>query len=124
MELSYTSILPPLIVLILGYLTHNIWLSLLVGIFSSAALATHFSFIDTIGLTGAKIWKNLEFNKFFVPSKFWTSWNAFICIFLLVLGILVTLIRHSGELTPMVAGSKDTSVGNRVPRHPRSLFPF
>lgn len=96
MELSFYSLIPPLIVLILGYLTHNIWLSLVMGILSSAAIATNFSPIDTVVLAGSQFWNNLEFNKFFVPSKFWTSGNAFIAVFLFVLGILVTLIRHSG----------------------------
>jgi tetracycline resistance efflux pump len=96
MELSIYSLLPPLIVLALGYLTHNIWLSLIAGILSSAAIATHFSFVNTFTLAAVKIWDNLELNKLLVPSRFWESWNAFICIFLLVLGIIVTLLRHSG----------------------------
>lgn len=96
MELSYYSLIPPIIVLVLGYMTHNIWLSLLVGIISASAIATHLSPIDTITMTALKIWDNLEFDKIFVPSRFWESWNAFICIFLFVLGIIVTLLRHSG----------------------------
>ena len=38
----------------------------------------------------------MELNRLFVPDRFWESWNAFICIFLFVLGIIVTLLRHSG----------------------------
>ncbi len=96
MELSYYSLIPPILVLILGYLTHNIWLSLLVGIFSASAIATHLSPIGTFTMAGLKIWDNLEFNKLFVPAHFWECWNAFICVFLFVLGIIVTLLRHSG----------------------------
>ncbi len=96
MEPSLLSIFPPVVVLALGYLTRNIWLSLLTGIIVGAAIATNFSPVETGELAVFKIWQNLELKNFFSLSRFWESWNSFICIFLFVLGIIVTLIRHSG----------------------------
>lgn len=93
---SALSLFPPIIVLILGYATRNIWLSLLVGIGIGALIATHGSPLETVNLIVYRLWDNLDLSTLFSPSKFWESWNSFICIFLLVLGIFVTLIRHSG----------------------------
>ncbi len=96
MSHSYLSLLPPIIVLILGYATRNIWLSLLVGIATGAFIATNGSPLETVQLIGTRVWDNLDLTTFFSPTHFWESWNSFICIFLIVLGIFVTLIRHSG----------------------------
>ena len=46
------------------------------------------------GLT--QFWNVLEFGTFFNPETFWDSWNAFICIFLMMLGVFITLIHHCG----------------------------
>jgi Na+/H+ antiporter NhaC len=93
---SLLSLLPPVIVLILGYATRNIWLSLLVGIGTGAFIATNGSPSGTLELVASRIWTNLDLTHFFSPTLFWESWNSFICVFLIVLGIFVTLIRHSG----------------------------
>jgi Na+/H+ antiporter NhaC len=96
MEPNILSLLPPFIVLFLGYATRNIWLSLFAGIFSAAFIATGFSPVETLTLAFSKLFLNLDIDKFFFPSRFWQSWNSFICIFLFILGILVTLMRYSG----------------------------
>ncbi|HSX20974.1 MAG TPA: Na+/H+ antiporter NhaC family protein [Gammaproteobacteria bacterium] len=42
------------------------------------------------------LWKNLEFYNFFSVDHFWQTSNLFICIFLLILGIFITMLQISG----------------------------
>ena len=90
------SLLPPLLVLTLGFLTRRVIISLAAGIILAAFIATNFSPSDTLVLIGDCLWINFEFDKFFSTTKFWETWNLFICIFLFILGIFVCLLQHSG----------------------------
>lgn len=94
--LTLVSLLPPLVVLILGYVTHRIMLSLSAGIVLAALLANGFAPVDTITTIAAVLWKNLEFYNFFSITNFWQTGNLFICVFLLVLGIFITMLQISG----------------------------
>ncbi len=94
--ITIVSVLPPLVVLLLGYLTHRIMLSLSAGIFLAAVLASNFSPMGTINSIVLTLWKNLEFYNFFSIDNFWNTGNLFICIFLLVLGIFITMLQISG----------------------------
>ncbi len=91
------SLLPPLFVLTLGYLTRRIVLSLGSGIILAVLLATNFSPQLAINLLLESLCANFEFHIFFSLQYFWKTWNLFICIFLLTLGIFVALLQHSGS---------------------------
>ncbi len=83
MSSTIWAILPPVIAIVLALITKEVYMSLLIGIFSGALLFTKFSFISSIETTfqimGDKI-----------------GGNADILIFLVLLGILVALITKSG----------------------------
>lgn len=93
---SLVSLFPPLLVLTLGYLTHRVILALSAGIVLAALVATNFAPWESTVVIGNILWTNLEFDTFFSISKFWQTWNLFICIFLLALGIFVTMLQYSG----------------------------
>jgi len=83
MSATIWSILPPVIAIVLALITKEVYMSLLIGIFSGALLYTQFGIISSIDTTfqimGDKI-----------------GGNADIVIFLVLLGILVALITKSG----------------------------
>ena len=83
MSSTIWAILPPIIAIVLALITKEVYMSLLIGIFSGALLFTHGNFISGIETTfqimGDKI-----------------GGNADILIFLVLLGILVALITKSG----------------------------
>jgi len=80
---SVWSILPPVITIVLALVTKEVYMSLLIGIFSGALLFTDFNVLNAIitmfAIMEEKIGK-----------------NANILIFLVVLGILVAAITRSG----------------------------
>lgn len=90
------SLFPPILVLVLGYITRRIILSLSAGIALAAFIASNFALVDTFKLVSQCLWVNFELNKFFTLNHFWETWNLFICVFLLILGIFVTLLQCSG----------------------------
>ncbi len=83
MSSTIWSILPPVIAIVLALLTKEVYMSLLIGIFSGALLFTKFKLISSVEtvfqIMGDKI-----------------GGNADILIFLVLLGILVALITKSG----------------------------
>lgn len=93
---SLVSLFPPLLVLILGYLTHRVILSLSAGIVLAALVATSFAPLPAIKIITDILWNNFELTTFFSSTDFWQTWNLFICIFLLALGIFVTMLQYSG----------------------------
>ncbi len=95
-HLSLISLLPPILVLVLGCITRRVLLSLVAGIVLAALIAANFVLPDALGLFYNILWKNLEFKTFFSSSTFWETGNLFICIFLLLLGIFITMLQLSG----------------------------
>lgn len=96
MDAGFLSLLPPLIVLILGYLTRRVLFSLSCGVFIAAFIAKDFDLSEAVWLSAKRFWDVLEIGTIFNPDTFWDSWNAFICIFLMILGVFITLIHHCG----------------------------
>ena len=83
MENSALSMLPPIITIILALWTKEVYMSLIIGIFSGAMLFTGGSFLESIvtlfGIMEAKVGGNVN-----------------ILVFLVILGILVAAISRSG----------------------------
>ncbi|MEG1179007.1 MAG: Na+/H+ antiporter NhaC family protein, partial [Oscillospiraceae bacterium] len=83
MQETIWTLLPPVIAIVLALMTKEVYLSLFVGIISGALLYTNFSFGETVSTTlelmGSKIGGNIG-----------------IVVFLILLGMLVKLLTHSG----------------------------
>lgn len=90
------SLLPPIAVLIIGYSTHRIVLSLSAGILLAAIIASNFSPLGTAHYVVTTLWNNLELSKLSTSETFWQASNLLICLFLLALGIFITMLQVSG----------------------------
>ena len=83
MEASATSLLPPIITIVLALLTKEVYFSLIIGIFSGAMIFTGGDFLQSI-------------IKFFEIMAGKVGGNVNILAFLVILGILVAAITRSG----------------------------
>lgn len=79
------SLLPPIIAIVLALITKEVYFSLFTGIISGALLYCGFAPFDTIKLTFEVI-----------ISKLTDGWNVGILIFLVILGIIVSLTNKAG----------------------------
>lgn len=84
-DLTLISLLPAIAVLCVGYMTHRVMLSLSTGIMLAALIANNFSPWVTIQSIVITVWNNLQATD-----------NLFICLFLLLLGIFITMLQVSG----------------------------
>jgi tetracycline resistance efflux pump len=96
MEPTWTSLLPPIITLVLAFATHRIMFSLICGILSAAFIITNFSIINTIKLSLHRIWLNTELNSLRSWKTFWENEKLFLFLFIIAVGIIVALISYSG----------------------------
>lgn len=95
-DLTLISLLPAMAVLCVGYMTHRVMLSLSTGIVLAALIASNFAPWVTLKTIVLTMWNNLQIEQFFSSTQFWTAGNLFICLFLLVLGIFITMLQVSG----------------------------
>lgn len=79
------ALLPPMIAIVLALITKEVYFSLFIGILSGALLYCGFSPFDSIKLTFEVIIEKLT-----------DGWNVGIIIFLVILGIIVSLINKAG----------------------------
>lgn len=79
------SLLPPIIAIVLALITKEVYLSLFVGILSGSLLYTMFHPVVTVTKTFDTI-----------ISKLADGWNVGIIIFLVILGILVSMMNKAG----------------------------
>ncbi|MFC0270911.1 Na+/H+ antiporter NhaC family protein [Metabacillus herbersteinensis] len=90
MEGTLFSIIPPIIAILMVILTRRVLLSLGVGILSAALLLTNFSGENTFWtIFGA-------FKAIFISDGALNTWNVYILLFLIILGIVTALISISG----------------------------
>ena len=94
------TLLPPIIAIALALITKEVYSSLLIGILAGALLYTGFNPLHAVETTfeimGGKLGDNIN-----------------ICIFLVLLGILVSLVTKSGASRPAAAHPS---------QHPSSAF--
>jgi len=95
-------LLPPIIVFILGAVTHRVILSLFAGVLSAVFIATGGSFVDSFLLLCEALWNNCETIK-------WTSWESFLRTnklfvvgFILSSSILFHLMQRSNGVDALV----------------------
>ncbi len=93
--MSWISIVPPIIVFILGFLTKRICFSLFTGLVIAAIIATGGDPIGTGFLVFEGIWNNTELQQVFSVATFTEASNFFIVTFVLILGIIIEIIRQS-----------------------------
>jgi len=79
------SLLPPLIAIALALITKEVYSSLFIGILSGALLYTNFN-----------IWGMVTNSFDVMVGKLADSWNVGILIFLVVLGMMVSLVNKAG----------------------------
>jgi len=96
MQPSSLVLLPPLIVIVLATTTRRILLSLFAGIIIAALIVQNFNIVSSVVFIGSRLWNVSELYKLASWKLFWTSSNLFICIFLVILGVLSEMIRFSG----------------------------
>ena len=82
---TFLSLLPPIIAIVLALITKEVYMSLFVGILSGSLLYTMFHPVQTVTKTFDTI-----------IAKLADGWNVGIIIFLVILGIMVSLINKAG----------------------------
>ncbi len=82
---TFISLLPPIIAIVLALITKEVYMSLFIGILSGSLLYTMFHPVQTVTKTFDTI-----------IAKLADGWNVGIIIFLVILGIMVSLINKAG----------------------------
>lgn len=96
MQNSWLVLLPPLIVVFLAATTQRVIFSLLSGILTALLIVNDFSITKAVPQLLARIWARTELGTITSWQSFWATWNLFIVLFLLILGILIVVINASG----------------------------
>ena len=82
---TWLSLLPPIIAIVLALITKEVYTSLFVGIISGALISSDFNLINTL----TSIFSQMT-------AKLGDSWNIGILIFLVILGIMVSIMNKAG----------------------------
>src|SRR5699024_5331579 len=90
MENTIWSIVPPILAIVMVLLTRRVLLSLGVGIIASAFFIASFHITDSLAL----IWES--FKLVFVEDGALNTWNIYILLFVLMLGILTAFVSMMG----------------------------
>ncbi|MFA5075098.1 MAG: Na+/H+ antiporter NhaC family protein [Candidatus Babeliales bacterium] len=98
MENNFLVLLPPLITLSLAFITRKVKFSLLSGILIAAFIATDFSIKKILFKTFITFWQTINLSNLTSLKNFLSSNNSnmLIILFLFMLGIIITLINHTG----------------------------
>ena len=99
MQPSILSLLPPVLVLILGIATHRVLFSLLCGIVAASALATNFSPVMTLKMAFMRLYETLDISALLSWERFTASNTLLIFFFLAMLGIISFLLEYCGGAT-------------------------
>src|SRR5699024_1134448 len=87
---SMWSLLPPLLMIVMVLLTKRVILSLGVGIVAAAFFIVNFHFMEALTL----VWE--AFKGVFVEDGGVNTWNVYILLFVLLLGILTSFVSMMG----------------------------
>src|SRR4051812_37469148 len=90
MENSIYSLLPPILAIVMVVATRRVLLSLATGIIASAFLLADFSIGKTVSIIADAV------KAIFISDGELNTWNVYIIIFLLSLGIITAFISISG----------------------------
>ncbi|MBY0109905.1 MAG: hypothetical protein K2X90_02225 [Candidatus Babeliaceae bacterium] len=95
MSYSWLTLLPPLIVIVVTSITRNVLLSLTGGILAAAAIAADFDFSSTLYLALQRILEETHLTSIYTGKSLD---HLYIFSFLILLGILIQLMNHSGGI--------------------------
>lgn len=112
--MSWISIIPPLVVFLLGFYTKRICLSLFVGVLLAATIATGGEPLGALLLTFQGLRDNLSIDKIFSLNTFSDANNFFIVAFVLSLGIIIEIIRESHAAAAFVNSVKSSIKSKRA----------
>lgn len=82
---TFWALVPPIIAIALALITKEVYMSLFVGILAGALFATNFNPLDTVTSISKSVIGNAG-----------DSWNMGILVFLVILGIIVSLMTKAG----------------------------
>ncbi|QVY60994.1 Na+/H+ antiporter NhaC family protein [Cytobacillus gottheilii] len=90
MENTIFSLLPPLVAILLVILTRKVLLSLGVGILTASIILAEMDFLEA----GSILWETVK--GIFIDGGSINTWNMYIILFLLILGVITAFISISG----------------------------
>ena len=93
---TWIVLLPPLLVVVIAAMTRRIVLSLLSAIFLGVLILHNFSPYAALVDMVKRVWNTTELSSLSSISTFLSASYLLSCLFLLLLGILITLIAVSG----------------------------
>lgn len=96
MPISWIVLLPPLLVVIIAAMTRRILAALLAGIFLGVLILHNFSPYAAVVDMIKRMWETTELGTISSVQTFLSASYLLSCLFLLLLGILITLIAVSG----------------------------
>jgi len=92
-------VVPPFLVLAVAFATRNVLAALLTGIITAGALATNFSLRATPTLIIERFWQETHIHNIFFGGPLD---HVYTLTFLLILGVIIALITHSGGITAYI----------------------
>jgi Na+/H+ antiporter NhaC len=92
---SWLVVLPPIIVIVLATVTRKISWSIFAGITAGLLILHDFSLPIAAQDFGMRLWKTVELDTLLAGDIFSVTY-IYICLFLLVLTVIVTMLGHSG----------------------------
>ena len=96
MQYQWLVVLPPIFIVTIVAFTRKIIPALLVGIASAALICKQCDLMQAGAAVYERFMTATELKNLSSVQAFWTSYYLFICIFLLVLGVFIVLLRQSG----------------------------
>ncbi len=96
MQDSIITLLPPIIVITLAFFTHRIISSLIIGLLTASLIYNNFAIIDSIKNVIKVIWDTSQLQNLTSINGLFESNSILLFLFLIILGILITLLSHSG----------------------------
>ncbi len=107
MYYKFLSIAPPIIAVLLAILVKSNVVGLGMGVVTSGMLAEGFHLTKSFKLTAFRIWETTELGNFLHWSSFINSDKLFAFIFLVVLGIVIAMVKKSGDFLAIANFFKD-----------------
>src|SRR5690349_17179548 len=94
MELSWLSLVPPILVLVAAYSLRDVTKALILGIVTAAAVSTNGNLWKTILLSIQSVWNESNIPALFTGSGSYDHLLTF--SFLILLGVIISCISHIG----------------------------
>jgi len=93
---TFLSVIPPLLVLALGIITHRIVTSLVIGVGVATLIAAHGNVFGGLKLFVTRLWETADFSSLASLETISDSQTLLIFLFLINLGIIVAILSHTG----------------------------